>query len=79
MKNPYSSTFGLSEDVSVNAIVGKTTLKEWRSNIDFDEGFLVGKQQNTKFSPKYRITNSGMPVNTKLNSKYFVGTPKLIQ
>ena len=55
------------------------TLKKWRANIDFNEDFLVSKQLNTKFAPKYRISNYEMPVNIKFNSKYVFRPPNTIQ
>ena len=69
-------SFEIGKDESVNFIIGKLTLLNWRANIDFDEDLLVSKQLNTKFALKYRITRSRMPVNVKFNGKYFFRTPK---
>ena len=49
----------------------KTHLKTWRANIYFDEYLLVSKKLNVKFSPKYKISNSGIPVNVKFNRRDF--------
>ena len=40
---------------------------------------MVSEQLNTKFALKYRISNSGMPVNVKFNRKYFVRPTNLTQ
>ena len=57
----------------------KTDFEKWRENICFDEDFLVAKHLNIKFSLRYRIVHSGMTVNVKFNSKYFVRSTKLTQ
>ena len=65
------TSFGLRKDVTVSFIIRKPTFKKWITNIDFDEYFLVTRQLNTIFALKYIISNSGMPVNLKFDSKFF--------
>ena len=62
-------SFVLGKHVVVNAIIGKLIINKWRAKQFIDEDFLVSKLLNTKFALKYRIANSGMPVNVKFNSK----------
>ena len=65
-------SFVLGKDVAVNSIIVKPKLKKWRENIHFDGYLFVSKQLNNKFALKYRTSKSGMPVNVKFNSKYFL-------
>ena len=54
----------------------ETDLKNLRANKHFDKDFLVSKKLNNKVAIKYRIANSGMPVNVDFNRKGFVRPPK---
>ena len=78
-QKPVLLSFGPGKDASVNDIIVKLAFKKWRANIDFNEYFLVPKQLNNKIALKYRIANSGIPVNANFNGKYFVRPTKLTQ
>ena len=78
-ENKKILSFGLGKYVVANSIIGRTTLNKRKSNIYFNEYFLVSNELNTKFALKYRISNSGMPENVKFNKKYFIRTTETTQ
>ena len=54
-------SFGLGKSVSVNAIIGLPTLREWRMVLDVDRGIASSKLLNINFDLAFQHATSGFP------------------
>ena len=53
--------FGLGKEVSVNAIIGIPTLKQWKAIIIFEGNFITSPFLQTQFTLIYKPANTGIP------------------
>ena len=54
-------SFGLGESISVNAIIGLPTLKEFKMVLDVDSGIATSKLLNKDFKLSFQHAASGFP------------------
>ena len=54
-------SFGLGESISVNAIIGLPTLKEFKMALDADSGIATSKLLNKEFILSFQHVASGFP------------------
>ena len=54
-------SFGLGESISVNAIIGLPTLKEWKMVMDMDSGIATSKLLRQEFPLTFKHAASGFP------------------
>ena len=54
-------SFGLGESISVNAIIGLPTLKEWKMIMDMDSGIATSKLLRREFPLTFKHAASGFP------------------
>ena len=58
---PMNISFGLGESISVNAIIGLPTLKEFKMVLDVDSGIATSKLLNKDFKLSFQHAASGFP------------------
>ena len=71
-KKPVTISFGLSNEVAVNAIVGKPTLKLWKGCIDFSTDTFTSEVLQLSFSMEYKMADTGLPSSVVFDSTKFV-------
>ena len=71
-KIPLLLTFGLGKRFSVNAIVRKPTLKEWKGCINFARDVLTVKELRLLFDMEYTNDDAGLPPGVIFYSTGFV-------
>ena len=64
--------FGLGESISVNAIIGLPTLKEWKMVIDMDSCTATSKLLNLNFELAFQHAASGFPDGVTFKKEDFV-------
>ena len=64
--------FGLSKEVSFNAIIGISTLKQWKDSIIFEGNFLTSHLLQTQFSIICKHSNTGLPSGAAFDCRYYI-------
>ena len=59
-KLPILLSFGLENEVAVNAIIGKRTLKEWKGCVDFNNDTFILEELLLQFDIEYKFTDAGL-------------------
>ena len=67
-----SLSFGLGNEVAVNAIVGKPTLKAWKGCIDFSNDMFTSEVLRLSFAMEYKMADTGLPPTVMFDSTSFV-------
>ena len=65
-------SFGLGESISVNAIIGLPTLREWKMVLDMDTGLATSKLLNKEFILSFQHAASGFPEGVTFKKEEFV-------
>ena len=69
---PVTLSFGLGDDVTVNAIIGIPTFRAWKLILDISEDRAVSKLLNLFFDLDYKHAATGLPQGIKFERKDFV-------
>ena len=69
---PITLSFGLGNEVAVNAIIGKPTLKAWKGCIDFASNTFTSEALRLSFDMEYKMADSGLPKSVVFDSTGFV-------
>ena len=69
---PMTISFNLCKSVSVNAIIGLPTLKEWKMVLDVDSGIATSKLLGREFKMSLQHAASGFPAEVLFNRTDFV-------
>ena len=70
-ENMMTLYFGLGEAISVNAIIGLPTFREWTTILDVDDSKAASKTLNQYFDLSFQYAVSGLPPNVPFNKEYF--------
>ena len=65
-------SFGLGESISVNAIIGLPTLKEWKLIMDMDSSCATSKLLGQEFPLTFKHAASGFPDGVAFAKEDFV-------
>ena len=65
-------SFGLGESISVNAIIGLPTIKEWKIVLDVDAGYATSKLLRKKFDLTFQHASNGFPTGVEFTKDDFV-------
>ena len=69
---PVLLSFGLGKEVSVNAIIGKPTLKEWKGCVDFARDIFTCEELRVSFYMKYQMADLGLSKDVLFDSANFI-------
>ena len=56
-------SFGLGNEVAVNAIIGKPALKESKDCVDFNKDIFTSEKLMLQFNMEYKVAYTGLPKN----------------
>ena len=73
---PVTISFGLGNEVAVNAIGGKPTLKAWKGCIDFSTDTFTSEVLRLLFNMEYKMADTDLPDSVVFDSTSFV-RPKI--
>ena len=59
-KLPILLSFGWGNEVAVNVIIGKPTLKEWEDYVDFNNDIFTSEEMMLQFDMEYKVADSGL-------------------
>ena len=65
-------SFGLGEDILVNAIIGLPTFREWQLVLDISENRVFSKMLNLSFDLSFQHAATGLPDNINFTKDDFV-------
>ena len=71
-KLPILLSFGLGNEVAVNAIIGKPTLKEWKGCVNFNNDTFTSEELMLQFEMEYKVADAGLPRNVIFDNTGFV-------
>ena len=65
-------SFGLENEVAVNAIIGKPTLREWRHCVDFARDIFISEELMLQFDMEYKVIDGGLPKDIIFDNTVYV-------
>ena len=71
-KHPILLSFGLGNEVAVNSIIGKLTVKEWKGCVDFNNNIFTSEKLMLQFDMEYKVADTGLPKNGIFDSTGFI-------
>ena len=71
-KLPILLSFVLENEVAVNAIIRKPTLKEWKGCVDFNNDTFISEELMLQFDMEYKVADASLPKNVIVNNTGFV-------
>ena len=63
---PILFSFGLGNEVAVNAIIGKPMLKEWNGCVNFNNDTFTSDHLMVQLDMEYKVADAGLP------KKYYI-------
>ena len=69
---PIFLSFCLGKEVTINAIIGKPILKEWKGCVNFNIDIFTSKELMLQFDMEYKVVDTGLPTNLIFDSTGFV-------
>ena len=75
MGNGLLVVIGLGESVTVNAILGLPTIREWKLVLDVDDGKAMSKVLGIYFDLDFQHATQGFPQGVSFNKNQFVRPP----
>ena len=71
-KLPIFLSFELGNEIAVNAIIGKPTVREWKCCVDFNNDTFTSEELMLQFDMEYKVADSGLPKNVIFDNTGFV-------